>query len=246
MSHGSRLADWNSFPQARPGSRHFGIPLPIPGMAKRQIFLAGLETWTGRTFQVFAINCAHLGCPVRWFPQSNLFMCPCHGGVYYSDGSHAAGPPPRGLFQYHYRIEDGKLFIKARRNADNRESNREYERSEAAVRLIGTIGALARSAPQAWRGNSRNGRAPCPPQYRELALCLRQRRAHRFPSSGRHRHSSCADLRTFRRRGLEQPADSQSQHLARMVHSSPAWLGFELHDRHCPGPHDSGLPLRRL
>src|SRR5258705_788310 len=25
-------------------------------------------------FQVFAVNCAHLGCPVRWFPQSGLFM----------------------------------------------------------------------------------------------------------------------------------------------------------------------------
>ncbi len=67
----------------------------------------------GQSFQVFAINCAHLGCPVHWFPQSNLFMCPCHGGVYYSDGSRAAGPPPRGLFQYQYKIENGKLFIKA-------------------------------------------------------------------------------------------------------------------------------------
>ncbi len=37
-------------------------------------------------FQVFAINCTHLGCPVRWFPESGLFMCPCHGGVYYEDG----------------------------------------------------------------------------------------------------------------------------------------------------------------
>jgi Rieske Fe-S protein len=36
---------------------------------------------SGETFQVFAINCAHLGCPVRWFPESGLFMCPCHGGV---------------------------------------------------------------------------------------------------------------------------------------------------------------------
>ena len=66
----------------------------------------------GQVFQVFAINCAHLGCPVRWFPQSKLFMCPCHGGVYYSDGSHAAGPPPRGLFEYGYRIERGELLIK--------------------------------------------------------------------------------------------------------------------------------------
>jgi menaquinol-cytochrome c reductase iron-sulfur subunit len=67
----------------------------------------------GQTFQVFAINCAHLGCPVRWFPQSGLFLCPCHGGAYYQDGSRASGPPERGLFQYHHKIEDGKLFIKA-------------------------------------------------------------------------------------------------------------------------------------
>jgi Rieske Fe-S protein len=64
-------------------------------------------------WQVFAVNCAHLGCPVRWFPQSGLFMCPCHGGVYYADGSRASGPPPRGLFQYDYKIENGELWIKA-------------------------------------------------------------------------------------------------------------------------------------
>jgi Rieske Fe-S protein len=67
----------------------------------------------GQSFQVFAINCAHLGCPVRWFPQSGLFLCPCHGGAYYEDGSRASGPPERGLFEYHYRIENGKLLIKA-------------------------------------------------------------------------------------------------------------------------------------
>jgi menaquinol-cytochrome c reductase iron-sulfur subunit len=66
-----------------------------------------------QTFQVFAINCAHLGCPVRWFPQSRLFMCPCHGGVYYEDGARASGPPERGLFEYAYKVEEGKLFIKA-------------------------------------------------------------------------------------------------------------------------------------
>jgi Rieske Fe-S protein len=64
-------------------------------------------------FQVFAINCAHLGCPVRWFPQSQLFMCPCHGGAYYSDGSRASGPPERGLFTYGTKIVDGMLQIDA-------------------------------------------------------------------------------------------------------------------------------------
>ncbi len=66
-----------------------------------------------KEFQVFAINCAHLGCPVRWFPQSQLFMCPCHGGAYYSDGSRASGPPERGLFTYDTKIVDGKLQINA-------------------------------------------------------------------------------------------------------------------------------------
>jgi menaquinol-cytochrome c reductase iron-sulfur subunit len=62
-------------------------------------------------FQVFAINCAHLGCPVRWFPQSELFMCPCHGGAYYADGSRAAGPPPRGLFEYPYKVQGSELMV---------------------------------------------------------------------------------------------------------------------------------------
>ena len=66
-----------------------------------------------KEFQVFAINCAHLGCPVRWFPQSQLFMCPCHGGAYYADGSRASGPPERGLFTYDTKIVDGALQIDA-------------------------------------------------------------------------------------------------------------------------------------
>lgn len=73
--------------------------------------------WVRRTgkqqFTVFAINCAHLGCPVRWFPQSKLFMCPCHGGVYYANGDVAAGPPPRGLFKYKHQIRKGELHIYA-------------------------------------------------------------------------------------------------------------------------------------
>jgi len=64
-------------------------------------------------FQIFAINCAHLGCPVRWFAQSKLFLCPCHGGAYYEDGSRASGPPERGLFQYRYQIANNSLVIHA-------------------------------------------------------------------------------------------------------------------------------------
>jgi len=62
-------------------------------------------------FLVLAVNCAHLGCPVTWFPQSELFMCPCHGGVYYATGERASGPPPRGLFRCVWRVRQGILEV---------------------------------------------------------------------------------------------------------------------------------------
>lgn len=64
-------------------------------------------------FLVLSVNCAHLGCPVTWFPQSGLFMCPCHGGVYYANGERASGPPPRGMFHCEWRVENGRLQIQA-------------------------------------------------------------------------------------------------------------------------------------
>jgi menaquinol-cytochrome c reductase iron-sulfur subunit len=64
-------------------------------------------------FLVFAMNCAHLGCPVTWFPQSGLFMCPCHGGVYYENGERASGPPTRSLFHCVWRVRAGQLEVQA-------------------------------------------------------------------------------------------------------------------------------------
>jgi menaquinol-cytochrome c reductase iron-sulfur subunit len=48
---------------------------------------------------------------VRWLPDAQLFMCPCHGGVYYADGSVAAGPPPHSLSQYTTRINGDDVEI---------------------------------------------------------------------------------------------------------------------------------------
>ncbi len=66
-----------------------------------------------QAFMVLAMNCAHLGCPVTWFPESGLFMCPCHGGVYHADGERASGPPPRGLFHCVWRVHNDQLEIRA-------------------------------------------------------------------------------------------------------------------------------------
>lgn len=73
----------------------------------------GLSSAGKHQFLIFAVNCAHLGCPVSWFPQSGLFMCPCHGGVYYENGQRASGPPPRGLYECVWRVRDGQLEVQA-------------------------------------------------------------------------------------------------------------------------------------
>lgn len=63
-------------------------------------------------FIAFAANCTHLGCPVRWEKDAHLFMCPCHGGVYYADGTVAGGPPPKPLTQYAVRVINNEVQIK--------------------------------------------------------------------------------------------------------------------------------------
>jgi menaquinol-cytochrome c reductase iron-sulfur subunit len=86
-------------------------PLPWAGITAHTA--AWLRRTGDREFVAFAVNCAHLGCPVRWMPGANLFMCPCHGGVYYEDGSVAAGPPPHGLSRYPARVVGEDVQVRA-------------------------------------------------------------------------------------------------------------------------------------
>jgi menaquinol-cytochrome c reductase iron-sulfur subunit len=64
-------------------------------------------------FMAFSVHCTHMGCPVRWLPDAELFMCPCHGGVFYGDGTVAAGPPPKPLTRLLVRVANGQVQLKA-------------------------------------------------------------------------------------------------------------------------------------
>ena len=68
-----------------------------------------------KTFVAFAVDCTHLGCPVRWEADAQLFMCPCHGGVYYQNGDVAAGPPPHALQQFPVRILNNTVEVEWRK-----------------------------------------------------------------------------------------------------------------------------------
>jgi menaquinol-cytochrome c reductase iron-sulfur subunit len=86
-------------------------PSSLPWAGQTAVTAVWVRQTSPGDFQVFAVNCTHLGCPVNWLPDANIFECPCHGGVYYADGQVAAGPPPRPLFQHQVRVQNGQVQV---------------------------------------------------------------------------------------------------------------------------------------
>jgi menaquinol-cytochrome c reductase iron-sulfur subunit len=84
-------------------------PLPWAGV------VAKTGAWLRRnpddTFTAFSLNCTHLGCPVNWEQDAELFLCPCHGGVYTKNGDVAGGPPPHALPRYEVRKNGDEVEI---------------------------------------------------------------------------------------------------------------------------------------
>lgn len=105
------LGSVDSFPEGQTTLVSFLDPSPLPWSGVTAKTAAWLRRDADRQFIAFSINCTHLGCPVRWLPEADLFMCPCHGGVYYGDGTVAAGPPPKPLPRYPVRVRDGQVEI---------------------------------------------------------------------------------------------------------------------------------------
>jgi menaquinol-cytochrome c reductase iron-sulfur subunit len=62
-------------------------------------------------FIALSSRCMHLGCPVRFTPAAQRFICPCHGGVYDFRGKVAGGPPVRPLDRFYTRVKNGLVEI---------------------------------------------------------------------------------------------------------------------------------------
>jgi menaquinol-cytochrome c reductase iron-sulfur subunit len=114
----SRQQDWREVGPADKFARGETVKVKFksvgaqPWAGKTGNQAAWLHHGSDGTFTAFALECTHLGCPVRWNARAQLFMCPCHGGVYYADGRVAGGPPPRPLSRYPVRVRDGKVQIR--------------------------------------------------------------------------------------------------------------------------------------
>lgn len=83
----------------------------LPWDGPSQLVAGWLRRNNETNFTVYSSKCTHLGCPVRWLPGPELFMCPCHGGVYHKDGDVAAGPPPDALQQFPVRVVGDRVQV---------------------------------------------------------------------------------------------------------------------------------------
>jgi menaquinol-cytochrome c reductase iron-sulfur subunit len=86
-------------------------PLPWAGFSARAA--AWVRQEEADQFIALSIYCTHVGCPVRWAEEAQLFLCPCHGGSFYRNGAVAGGPPTEALDRYNVRVRNGEVELLA-------------------------------------------------------------------------------------------------------------------------------------
>ncbi len=73
-----------------------------------------LVTNTGQEVVALSNICPHLGCKVHWEARNERFFCPCHAGVFDSEGVSIGGPPAaegKNLTKFSIRRIGNNLFL---------------------------------------------------------------------------------------------------------------------------------------
>ena len=71
-----------------------------------------LYTEDGETFTAYSGTCTHLGCSFGYDKEKDLFVCPCHRGIFeVKTGKVLSGPPPRPLDALPVKIENGEVHV---------------------------------------------------------------------------------------------------------------------------------------
>jgi cytochrome b6-f complex iron-sulfur subunit len=105
-----------SIPAARANDKKFLIRKnDIPSGEARNIIYGNIPAIVinrpEKGFIAFSRVCTHLGCLVDYNKRKQLFLCPCHAGVYDLEGNVVSGPPPKPMSVIPLRIEGGNIVI---------------------------------------------------------------------------------------------------------------------------------------
>ena len=105
-----RLGTLSAFPTDRPQRVEFTMRRRDGWVTDEGRFTAWVVR-RGNDVRVFDPRCTHLGCAYHWHTESGRFLCPCHNGLFDTDGRVVGGPPPRPLDTYAVTIEAGDVFV---------------------------------------------------------------------------------------------------------------------------------------
>ncbi|MCS7073708.1 MAG: Rieske (2Fe-2S) protein [Bacteroidia bacterium] len=61
--------------------------------------------------ECFSLICSHKQCTVKWEPEIQQFLCPCHKGRYDANGNVVSGKPPKPLTKFKLEERNGILFV---------------------------------------------------------------------------------------------------------------------------------------
>ena len=61
--------------------------------------------------RALSMVCTHLGCRAAWQDNRQQFVCPCHNGVFNTEGKVVSGPPPRPLDEFAVEIKAGNIYV---------------------------------------------------------------------------------------------------------------------------------------
>lgn len=58
-----------------------------------------------------SLVCTHFACEVRWEAERQLYVCPCHDGLFAPDGRVVGGPPSRPLPELPVRLQGSEVVL---------------------------------------------------------------------------------------------------------------------------------------
>jgi cytochrome b6-f complex iron-sulfur subunit len=98
------------------GPTEVGSLAEFPPNAAKVVPVAGKPVIVVNTvsdgLKAYSAICTHLGCIVKWHPDRQLIISPCHNGIFNPvNGNVISGPPPRALPAYEWAVKDGRVYV---------------------------------------------------------------------------------------------------------------------------------------
>lgn len=109
--HFTHVVDLNALPTGQPVDVNYPDQMTEAYMHETVTRSLWVIKHSSSEVTVYSPICPHLGCRYNWEPQTQHFVCPCHGSVFALDGKVLAGPAPRSLDTLPTKIENDQLSV---------------------------------------------------------------------------------------------------------------------------------------